>query len=154
MTGPSAIGSEKGMPNSHMPIPAGSARSMASRISPVLARSGSPAVMKGIRALPPCLRRPAKIASIRFMALSISGRGMASNSPGKWFAQGCQELMLAGLRRRGSGRRAAGEFEDDVAGDMVRIVLLAAAVVSQVRVDAIEEDVLVPDHHAQRLAIE
>ena len=49
MTGPSAVGSEKGMPSSMRSAPFAA---MARTAAAVVSRSGSPQVMKGMNALP------------------------------------------------------------------------------------------------------
>src|SRR5215813_5747532 len=64
ITGPSAIGSEKGTPSSIKSAPAST--SACSR-GTVTVGEGSPAVTYGISAVPPELRRRAKQASMRFM---------------------------------------------------------------------------------------
>src|SRR5215471_6040681 len=64
ITGPSAIGSEKGTPSSIKSAPAST--SACSR-GTVTVGEGSPAVTYGISAVPPEVRRLAKQASMRFM---------------------------------------------------------------------------------------
>src|SRR3990172_5395718 len=61
---PSASGSEKGTPSSRRSAPASPKAHASSR---VVDKSGSPAVMKGIKALPRAARRSRKHRSIRFM---------------------------------------------------------------------------------------
>ena len=66
ITGPSAMGSLKGIPISQTDAPAPWADSSSAA---VVARSGSPAVRNGIRARPPLARRSLKRVSIRFSAM-------------------------------------------------------------------------------------
>src|SRR4029434_7700649 len=77
MVGPSAVGSEKGIPSSIQSAPP---FSKARRILSVVARSGSPAVRKGISAASPLLCRSANFLSIQLMvrtgASKIQGSGL------------------------------------------------------------------------------
>src|ERR1043166_7217789 len=62
MTGPSAIGSLNGMPSSISVAPA---CDKATRSCSVVARSGSPAVMNGMRPFCPCCFNSAKTSAMR-----------------------------------------------------------------------------------------
>ena len=64
MLGPSAIGSEKGMPSSIISAPADSSRNISDL---VVSRVGSPAVIKGIKALFPLLISSLNLFSILFI---------------------------------------------------------------------------------------
>src|SRR5579859_7654492 len=68
-TGPSAIGSVKGMPNSITSAPAAGSFS---RMAKLVSMSGSPAVMKGTKAARPSCSRRAKVSDRRVTVLPCS----------------------------------------------------------------------------------
>src|SRR5574337_77261 len=79
MVGPSAMGSEKGTPSSMMSAPPATRARMRGKVS---SGEGSPAVMKGMRALRPLWARLAKVVWILDIAKGAGGPGHPGNRKG------------------------------------------------------------------------
>src|SRR5690606_37947849 len=111
ITGPSAIGSENGTPSSMQSAPAATSACITGTVA---SSEGSPAVMKGIRALRPSARRRAKAESMRLIA----------GAPGS---------ARAGARGTGKTcrRRPASEFDAFARGDGVHVLVPTTGQVAQ-----------------------